>query len=114
MLLRMIKLIIKTNRQLEDARHALFCHQAFSLQESFSLFDIKQNGRIGAEEIAQVFREQSIPCTKNIARVVQIIDADNHAFITFDKWFAALKPKQPFTATDKPDQDLSKEQGTLY
>ena len=39
MLLRIVKLMIKQNRQLEDARMALLAHKTFSLQESFSLFD---------------------------------------------------------------------------
>ena len=40
MFLRMIKLMIKTNRQVEDSRGALFSHKTFSLEDSFNLFDI--------------------------------------------------------------------------
>ena len=51
MFLRMIKTMVKTNRQLEDSRACLFSHKTFSLEDSFKLFDINQNGRIAVEEI---------------------------------------------------------------
>ena len=57
MFLRMIKLMIKTNRLLEDSRAALFSHKTFSLEDSFNLFDVNENGRLTNEEIAQTFKE---------------------------------------------------------
>ena len=48
MFLRMIKMLIKTNRLLEDSRAALVAHKTFSLEESFRLFDVNENGRITA------------------------------------------------------------------
>ena len=47
----MIKLHIRQNRQLEDARQALFQHKTFSLDESFKLFDINENGAVSIYEI---------------------------------------------------------------
>ena len=40
MFLRMVKLMIETNRRVEDARSSLMCHKSFSVGESFRLFDI--------------------------------------------------------------------------
>ena len=57
MFLRMIKLMIKTNKYLEDARSSLVSHKTFTLQDSFSLFDVNQNGKITAEELAKVFTD---------------------------------------------------------
>ena len=60
MFLRMIKMLIKTNRLLEDSRAALVAHKTFSLEESFKLFDVNENGRITAQELTQVFTEQGV------------------------------------------------------
>lgn len=46
MFLRLVKVLVRTNRQLEDARQSLFSHKTFSLEESFRLFDTNKNGRL--------------------------------------------------------------------
>ena len=40
MFLRFVKLLIRTNRQIEDARNSLFSHKTFSVEDSFRLFDV--------------------------------------------------------------------------
>ena len=40
MFLRMVKVMIRTNRSIEDARTSLMCHKTFSAGDSFRLFDI--------------------------------------------------------------------------
>ena len=39
MFLRLLKVMIRNNRQIEDARQSLFSHKTFSIDESFKLFD---------------------------------------------------------------------------
>ena len=112
MLLRMVKLIIKQNRQLENARVALFSHQTFSLQDSFNLFDINQNGRISADEITQVFKDHSIPLS-NVPRLIEIFDTNDDRTIAFGEWFATLKPRRAVQSVE-PISNLTMEQKTLF
>lgn len=60
MFMRMVKLMIKQNRQIEDARITLGCHKTFSLDDSFKLFDITGNGKVTETEILQVFMDHNI------------------------------------------------------
>ena len=99
MFLRMIKMLIKTNRQLEDSRAALVAHKTFSLEESFSLFDVNENGRITAQELTQVFAEQGVQVT-DIPRLFDCIDTTDDGTINYEEWCAALKPKRPCRPAD--------------
>jgi hypothetical protein len=40
MFLRFVKLLIRTNRNIEDAKTALFNHSTFTMEDSFAYFDI--------------------------------------------------------------------------
>ena len=104
--------MIKQNRQLEDARTALFSHQTFSLQDSFSLFDINQNGRISADEITKVFKDHNIPLN-DVPRLIEIFDTNDDLTITFDEWFATLKPRRAVQSVE-PIQKLTLEQLCLF
>ena len=52
MFLRLIKEIIRTNRLLDDNKQALNRHRTFSIEESFKLFDINNNGEISINEVS--------------------------------------------------------------
>ena len=80
MFLRMIKLHIRQNRQLEDARQALFQHKTFSLEESFKLFDINENGTVCINEVQQVFSKFNIEVS-DCARLVELLDTDEDGSI---------------------------------
>jgi len=82
MFLRMIKLMIKTNRLIEDSRASLFSHKTFSLEDSFNLFDVNQNGYITAEEFTQVFRENNLTLT-DTPRLIDIIDTTDDGTISY-------------------------------
>ena len=51
MFLRFVKLLIRTNKSVEDAKTALFNHKTFSLEDSFALFDVNKNGKLTESEL---------------------------------------------------------------
>jgi len=51
MFLRFVKQLIRSGRQIEDAKSALFCHKTFTLDDSFRLFDVNQNGTVTSQEL---------------------------------------------------------------
>ena len=109
----MVKLLIRTNRQLEDARVALACHKSFSLADSFALFDVNQNGRIAVNELYQVFSQHNIELT-DVPRLIEIVDTDQDGTIELDEWIAALSPKRPCRPTEKASPYLTVEQKNLF
>jgi len=60
MFLRFIKLLIRSNRQIEDAKNSLFQHKTFSLEESFRLFDFNNDGHVSTQELTKVFADHNI------------------------------------------------------
>lgn len=112
MFLRMIKLMIKTNRLLEDSRAALFAHKTFSLEDSYNLFDVNSNGQLTVAEFTQVCREHNMVIS-DIPRLIDIIDTTGDGTITFQEWCAALKPKKPCRGAD-PANYLTLEQKNLF
>ena len=72
------------------------------------MFDINQNGRISVEEITQVFRDYSLHLTK-VNRLIEIFDTNGDGTITFDEWFAALKPQRAFQGAE-PNERMTMEQ----
>lgn len=55
MFLRMIKLLLKQNKQVEVLRELLFSHRYFNIQETFELFDEEGLGNVDAEQIMKGF-----------------------------------------------------------
>ena len=82
MFLRFLKLVIKTNAQLEQAKETLFSHRTFSLEDCFQLFDVNRNGKLGVEELSQVFGEHNIEI-ENLARIVELVDTDEDGTIDY-------------------------------
>jgi len=113
MFLRMVKLMIRTNRSVEDARSSLCCHKTFSVGDSFRLFDINDNGVIAADEINHVFSEHNIELT-DVARLVELIDDDNDGTIDIREWEAALNPMRPCRGAEPASPNLSLEQKNLF
>ena len=113
MFLRLIKLLIRTNRNLEDARVALSCHKTFTLEDSFALFDINKNGRIAFNELTMVFEENGIQ-VQDIPRLIEIVDTDQDGTIELDEWQAALAPKSLYRRTDPNEPYLSVEEKNLF
>ena len=85
MFLRFVKQLIRSNRQLEDAKSALFCHKTFSLEESFRLFDVNQNGRITTQELMQVMEEHNMVLADQ-QRLVEIMDDDDDGSVDYREW----------------------------
>ena len=112
MFLRLIKVIIRSNRQIEDAKQALFSHKTFSLEDSFKLFDLNQNGKLSVNEFTQVFSDHNIDL-RDIGRLVELIDTDEDGTVEFNEWTAAFKPKRPCRGAD-PCYNLGLEQRNLF
>ena len=113
MFLRMVKLMIETNRRLEDAKSTLMCHKTFSVGESFRLFDINQSGKIAVNEINQVFGEHNIELA-DVERLVELIDDDDDGTIDFREWEKAIHPMRPCRGADPGSPHLSIEQKNLF
>ena len=78
------------------------------------MFDVNKNGRITADEIIKVFNDHNI-AVSDIPRLIEIIDTNSDGTITFDEWFATLKPKRPCRSSDlEPIDQLSIEQKNLF
>ena len=73
MFLRLIKLILKNQRQIEIAKEVLFSHSTFDAQECFRLFDDKNEGVITAEKFEEVFAAHNIEVMQ-LGDIVPLID----------------------------------------
>lgn len=113
MFLRFVKLLIRTNKSVEDAKTALFNHKTFSLEDSFALFDVNKNGKLTESELSQVFSEHNIELGE-CARLIELMDDDEDGSVDFREWVAALKPKKPCRGADPASPYLSVEQRNLF
>lgn len=92
MFLRFIKLILKNNSDLENARETLFGHSTFSVESCFALFDSSKCGVITLEEFQQVFADHNIE-VMDMERIVEIIDLDEDGTVDFKKLSLAVTPQ---------------------
>jgi len=113
MFLRFVKLLIRTNKSVEDAKTALFNHKTFSLEDSFALFDVNKNGKLTESEFTQVFSEHNIELGEQ-ARLIELMDDDDDGSVDFREWVAALKPKKPCRGADPASPYLTVEQRNLF
>ena len=113
MLLRMVKLMVEQNRRIEDARAALTCHKTFSINDSFRLFDINQNGVIATDEITHVFGEHNIELT-DVPRLVELLDDDDDGTVDIREWEQGVHPLRPCRGADYGSPNLSLEQKNLF
>ena len=113
MFLRFVKLLIRTNKSVEDAKTALFNHKTFSLEDSFALFDVNKNGKLTESEFTQVFSEHNIELGEQ-ARLIELMDNDDDGSVDFREWVAALKPKKPCRGADPASPYLTVEQRNLF
>ena len=112
MFLRFVKMLIRSNRQIEDAKVALFSHKTFSLQDSFRLFDVNENGLITANEISHLFSTNQIEPV-DAARLVDILDKDDDGSIDLQEWIGGLKPMRPIRGAEPASPNLPVEQRQL-
>ena len=113
MFLRFVKLLIRSNRQLEDAKQALVSHKTFSYEDAFRLFDVNGNGVLTAVELQQVFDEHQIVLGDQ-ARLIELIDTDDDGSIDLQEWTKALKPQRPCRGAEPASPYLSVEQKNLF
>jgi len=113
MFLRFVKLLIRTNRTVEDAKTALFNHKTFSLEDSFALFDVNKNGLLTESELTQVFSEHNIELGEQ-ARLIELMDDDEDGAVNLREWVAALKPKRPCRSVEPASPYLTVEQKNLF
>lgn len=79
MFLRLIKLLLKQNKNIESLRELLFSHKHFNLADTFKLFDTDGEGAIGASHFEEGFAKYNIHFnTEDLERlVVDIVDDDD-------------------------------------
>ena len=94
MFLRLIKLMLKNQRQIEIAREVLFSHKTFDVQECFRLFDDKNEGAIPAQQFEDVFAAHNIEVLK-LGNIVPIIDQTGDDTVNINELNDAVRPRDP-------------------
>ena len=60
MFLRLIKLILRNQRQIEIAKEVLFSHTSFDMNVCYTVFDEQNEGSITVEKFEDVFTQHNI------------------------------------------------------
>ena len=94
MFLRLIKLILKNQRQIEIAKEVLFSHSTFDINECFRLFDDQNEGSITAEKFDEVFAAHNIEVLQ-LGSIVPLIDQTGDDKVTIKELADAIEPKHP-------------------
>ena len=94
MFLRLIKLILKNQRQIEIAKEVLFSHSTFDVSECFHLFDDQNEGSITAEKFDEVFAAHNIEVLQ-LGSIVPLIDQTGDEKVTIKELADSIEPKHP-------------------
>jgi len=94
MFLRLIKLILKNQRQIEIAKEVLFSHSTFDVSECFRLFDDQNEGSITAEKFDEVFAAHNIEVLQ-LGSIVPLIDQTGDDKVIIRELVDAIEPKHP-------------------
>lgn len=96
MFLRLVKQLLKQNKQVETLRELLFSHKFFNLQDTFKHFDADASGVLDAEKIADGFAPFNInylDLESLETLVVEIVDDDNDGTVDLREFTEAVTPK---------------------
>ena len=115
MFLRLIKLILKNQRQIEIAKEVLFSHKTFDIQECYRLFDDQNEGFITAEKFEEVFNSHNIE-VMNLGSIVPLIDLDDENAVDINKLSDAILPRHPEYRNHRadPGYGMSVEQRKVF
>ena len=92
--MRLIKLILKNQRQIEIAKEVLYSHKTFDIQECYRLFDDQNEGFITAEKFEEVFGAHNIEVL-NLGQIVPLIDLGDDEAIDINMLSQAIMPRHP-------------------
>lgn len=94
MFLRLIKLILKQNKQIESIRELLFSHKYFNLVETFRLFDSDEEGAISAKNFEEGFAKFNIQFVlEDLERlVIHVVDDENNGTVDLREFTQAVTP----------------------
>lgn len=115
MFLRLLKLILKNQRQIEIAKEVLFSHKTFDVETCFRLFDDKNEGEINAEKFEEVFQAHNIEVL-NLGSIVPIADQDDDNTIDYKELSDAILPRHPEYRNHRadPGYGMSVEQKKVF
>lgn len=95
MFLRLIKQLLKQNKQIESLKEMLFSHKYFNVAETFALFDEDGDGTVNAQELEDGFAKFNITFNyEDLERlVVDIADDDDDGTIDLREFTALVTPR---------------------
>ena len=95
MFLRLIKLLVKQNKHIENLREMLFSHKHFNLVDTFKLFDSDNSGTLDAHKLQEGFEQFNIhPNLDDLNRlVVDIVDDDDDGTVDLREFSEAVTPR---------------------
>lgn len=116
MFLRLIKLILKNQRQIEIAKEVLFSHRTFDVQECYRLFDDQNEGKINAEKFGEVFAAYNIEVLQLESLVPLIEQKPGEDAVDFRTLADAIMPKHPAYRDHRADSgyNMSVEQKKVF
>jgi hypothetical protein len=95
MFMRLIKQLLKQNKQIESLKEMLFSHKYFNITETFALFDEDGDGVINAQELEEGFAKFNITFNlEDLERlVVNIGDDDEDGTIDMREFVQLVTPR---------------------
>ena len=82
MFLRLVKLMIKCNREQDTLREILNSHETFNINDAFRVFDKDNSGYITAENLREGFESHNITVS-NIDAIMGVLDFNNDGKIDY-------------------------------
>ena len=113
MFLRYIKLVLRINTQLEQAKESLFGHRTFTIDDCFNLLDINKSGKLTPQELLEVFDEHNIEI-HSLERVIELVDQDDDGTVDFKELSDAITPAAINSMRKEPMHGISVEQRKVY
>ena len=92
MFLRLLKLILKSQCQIEKAKQILFGHETFDIRDCFDLFNIPGENNITAEKFEQVFIDHSIE-VQSLDQLVYQIDQTGDNKVNLKELSDSITPR---------------------
>jgi len=83
------------------------------MEDCFQLFDVNKNGKLGVEELSQVFGEHNIEI-ENLERIVELVDDDDDGTIDYRELAAAVTPATANRLRSAPMYGLSMEARKIF
>jgi len=92
MFLRLVKVVVKVEKDLENQRQILANHKSFSAAECFQVFDEKKEDAITPERMVEVFRTYNINL-QNVDTLFDIFDTNKDGLLDLKEFSRQVSPK---------------------